>query len=209
MMGMVNTKLSKKIKKGRTWFQKQKIKKSGKNNFHNYTYYELRDISPYHDEMCNQLNIDADLNMKHEGGWASLDVVDLDQDDKQEIKQFWTRVPILSGGNPTQEMQQEGGIETYAKRYLFIQLWNINESDPIEASKIGINTTPEELVENASVPKERANEIAGLVGQNVSHNGGDARDKNALTEELNKLLKSKKITNDEFVTVKKMINDLK
>jgi len=31
MMGMVNTKLSKKIKKGRTWFQKQKIKISPNN----------------------------------------------------------------------------------------------------------------------------------------------------------------------------------
>lgn len=209
MIKMINIKLQKKIKRGRTWFQKQKIKKTGRNNFHNYSYYELRDISPYHDEMCNQLNIDADLNMKHEGGWASLDVVDLDQSDDQVVKQFWTRVPILSSGNPTQEMQQEGGIETYAKRYLLIQLWNINEADPIEASKIGISTTPEELVKTADVSKERANEIAHIVGDNVSKAGGNSTDKGDLTNELNHLLKSKKITNDEFVVVKKMINDLK
>ena len=203
----MNIKLQNKIKQGRTWFQNQEIKKSGKNKFHHFDYYELKDILPYHDSICNQLKIDANLNQSQaNNGIISYEVIDLEQDDEQEPLVFSIPVPLLSNGNPTQEMQTRGAVQKYALRYLLQQLWNINESDSIDNSKINL-TTPVEKIET-DVTDDRVNEIARQIGQKIYSNGGDNTDKNQLRVELDKMLTAKTITNDEYTLVKKMIDNM-
>lgn len=203
----MNIKLQRKIKQGRSWFQSQDIKKSGKNKFHHFDYYELKDILPYHDSICNQLKIDGNINQSQaNNGIILYEVVDLEQDDEQEPVVFSIPVPMLSNGNPTQEMQVRGGIQKYALRYLLQQLWNINESDSIDNSKINL-TTPVDKIET-DVTDDRANEIAKQIGKKIYDNGGDNSDKNQLRLELDKLLTGKKITNDEYIKVKQIIDGL-
>ena len=148
---MVNVKTLKKILKGREMFPKLKVKKSGYNKFHKFHYYELEDLIPADNFLCAELNIITKYNGEDES-CAKLEIIDLDQDPEQEIETFYTQCHVVNNGDATQGQQQKQSVQTYSRRSLYLQLWNISESNPIDASEIGLTTKIE-------VDKERVNEL--------------------------------------------------
>lgn len=204
----MNIKTLRKIAKGRHMFPKFGLKKRGRNNFQKFNYYKLEDLIPVDNAICKELNLIDVLNQSDEQN-VTLDVYDLEQDDEQEPVRFYIPSCIVNNGNITQGSQEHGNVQTYSWRYLLYQLWAVSDADEIDASKIGINTPLEELPKSTEVSPERANEIAKQVGQYVYDHKGNNSDKSELMNELNRRLREKEITNDEYNEVKKLINKYK
>lgn len=123
--------LLKKIMQARKKFKDKGIKKSGYNHFQNFAYYELKDIIPDAIEICIELNL-ATL-FTYEDDYYKLKVYDLDN---KEVTEF--RMPgkeYKNEGNINNQLQNLGKIQTYIRRYLYLQFLDITENDVVDASK--------------------------------------------------------------------------
>lgn len=113
-----------KLQKCRVEVQKKSIKKTGKNTFSNYDYLELGDFLPYINEVNEQNKLCTVFHFGKEE--ATLTIIN--SENEEEKIQFGTPVviPSLKGCN---EMQNVGGTQTYARRYLYFMAYEISEND--------------------------------------------------------------------------------
>lgn len=116
-----------KLQKARAELQKKKIKKSGENDYSNYEYFELRDFLIPINEICCDLGITPIFEYKAE--IAKLKIIDSDSPESFVEFESPIEVSSLKGCNP---MQNIGGTQTYARRYLYIMAFEIAEDDAIE-----------------------------------------------------------------------------
>lgn len=138
------------------------MNKSGKNKYSNYDYFQLKDFMPQAIELMNNNGIYAEYQMKlkrfdlpgkkttnyvaDEKGVqvatnvieeenfeykevATLDVYNLDDEEDTIHLERETANLSLSGAQPIQNV---GGRSTYMKRYLYMDLFEINENDKVE-----------------------------------------------------------------------------
>ena len=128
----MNIKTLKKIMKGRQKFEKMEIKKSGYNKYHNFHYYELKDILPIHHKLMEELKL-GDIP-SYEDNMSTLYIYDLEQDDNQQPIKFTRPITTPTNTNLTQANQEHGKTQTYSRRYLLLQLWDIEEYDGIDCT---------------------------------------------------------------------------
>lgn len=163
-----------KLNEARKQFLASGVKKSGINRYAEYKYFTLDDIIPVKQRIFEELGI-IDL-ISFEPEIATLLLINVDnpdetiaftspmEDDESLIK------------NPIQKL---GAVETYIRRYLYMQMLDIVESDAVEAvadkpdpetgKVVGINTAKKS---NKPVSaEERAEAKETLIDQ-----GGDATD---------------------------------
>lgn len=111
--------------------QKSKLKMTGKNTYSNYEYYELGDFLP----VLNQLMKDNHLAaiFKYTNEEATLTIIDTDKIEDQLT--FVTPVELtqLKGCNG---MQNIGGTQTFARRYLYIMAFEISEPDTLNNGEV-------------------------------------------------------------------------
>lgn len=198
----MNIKTLIKIRKGREAFPKFKVKKNGRNTYQKFSYYKLEDLIPVDNAICKELNLFTHLNQEREDN-ICLEVYDLDQDDEQEPVVFHIPASVVNNGNITQGSQEHGNVQTYSWRYLLYQLWNVSESDEIDASEIGLNSDTSDDAEEVS--PERMDDLIREIGDDLYKRGLDNTDKNVLEKEFNKRLRNKSITNQEFTALKKLL----
>lgn len=113
-----------KLNEARLRFQNAGIKKSGNNKY--FTYYELADILPFINQIANELKFCCVVNFTAD--MATLDFVDLEGDGKITFTSPMAEVK-LSGGQPCQNL---GASQTYLKRYLYMNCFEIVESDILD-----------------------------------------------------------------------------
>lgn len=120
-----------KIMQARKMFKDKGIKKSGFNHFQNFSYYELKDIIPEAIEICIELNIATQFT--YEDHNYKLKVYDLDN---REVTEFcMPGKDYKNEGNINNQLQNLGKIQTYIRRYLYMQFLDITENDVVDASK--------------------------------------------------------------------------
>lgn len=118
---------------------KMDVKKSGKNMYAKFTYFELADIVPVVALLAKKYNVTPLVTFTEDMATMTLydnDVMHIVNVGSDEM----TRIEITSpmahmtemgqGGNP---MQAIGGMQTYQRRYLYFNLLNIVESDEFDA----------------------------------------------------------------------------
>lgn len=117
-----------KLQQCRVELQKKGLKKSGKNNYAGFTYFELADFLPAVNEMFANKNLFSNFSMLDT--IATLKITDLD--DKTEVV-FTSPVAELElkGCNKIQEL---GGTHTYLKRYLYVNALEIVEADLFDST---------------------------------------------------------------------------
>lgn len=120
-----------KILKAREKFLQEKIKKSGKNKFQNFEYFELGDIVPPIIKICSELKLLPIFNLTRNE--ATLKVVDVEN--PEETITFTSLIPELGTENVNMAIQNIGKIQTYQRRYLYMQFLDIVEQDTVDASK--------------------------------------------------------------------------
>lgn len=116
-----------KLQAARVELQKKNIKKSGKNNYSNFTYFELKDFIPPVNEIF--LNIGLSSNFSIQDGIATLCITNTD--DLEEFVLFTSPIAEapLKGCTPIQSV---GAVHTYMKRYLYLNALEITEDDILD-----------------------------------------------------------------------------
>lgn len=160
----------------------KEMTKSGVNDFNHYDYFQLKDFMPQAIELMNKHDVYTEFNMYNkkfelpgkevtscgynengeisneittkEENWeyrevATLDVYNLDDENDTIHLERSTADVNLSGAQPVQNL---GGKSTYMKRYLYMDLFEINENDQIER-ETGKPEKVETKTTTASKPK--------------------------------------------------------
>lgn len=117
-----------KIQNVRVELQKRNLSKSGKNKFSDYNYFELSDFMPAINELCLKYHIFTfeDIN----SNIARITAVDCDNPEVTFTLTMDTAEVDMKGMNKVQGI---GSQNTYFRRYLNMSLFEISESDIIDA----------------------------------------------------------------------------
>lgn len=142
-----------KLNEARLRFQNAGIQKSGCNKFAGYTYYELSDILPEINKLANELKFCCVVNFTPD--LATLDFCDLEGDGRITFKSPMSSASLKG----CHEVQNLGAVETYIKRYLYQNCFEIVENDVLDetmnpAEKTGGNNEIDNLIAQV---KERMN----------------------------------------------------
>ena len=115
-----------KLNEARLRFQNAGVQKSGNNKFAGYTYYELSDILPFINQIANELKFTCVVNFTPE--LATLDFCDLEDNGKITFTSPMSTASLKG----CHEVQNLGAVETYIKRYLYQNCFEIVESDVLD-----------------------------------------------------------------------------
>lgn len=118
-----------KLAKIRVDLQNMNIKKSGKNTFAHYSYFELFDFLPLINKLSLQYNVVNIITFSDQE--AKLSVINID--DPNDFIDFKIKTSYISmkGSN---ELQNLGASYTYLRRYLYFIAYEICETDAIDSS---------------------------------------------------------------------------
>lgn len=111
------------------------LKKSGLNKFANFSYYELSDFLPQIIKLCNKYNLFTQINFNKEDG--TLTIIDAEEPNSKVEYVTPTEELELKGCNKIQAL---GGTQTYLRRYLYMNAFDITENDLFD-NIAGKNTT--------------------------------------------------------------------
>lgn len=111
------------------------LKKSGLNKFANFSYYELSDFLPHIIKLCNKYNLFTQINFNETNG--TLTIIDAEEPNSRVEYITPTEELELKGCNKIQAL---GGTQTYLRRYLYMNAFDITENDLFD-SITGKNTS--------------------------------------------------------------------
>lgn len=160
-----------KLNKARVMFQEANIKKSGQNKYAGYTYFELNDILPICNKICNEIKAICVLNFTETV--ATLQFIDCEKTD--DVITFTSPMSeaTLKGCHKVQNL---GAVETYIKRYLYQNCFEIAENDALDSQPINNNqnvnnannTSNSGTQKKESLPKwtkEQSDSMSGLMAK--------------------------------------------
>jgi hypothetical protein len=135
-----------KLQKARLTLVQSSLKKSGKNAFAKYEYFELGDFIPRIHEIFNEIGLCGVFTFTD--GQAFLTIHDTDKDGASIV--FATPM-VMAENSKGQAIQNLGSTHTYLRRYLWLMAMEIVEHDTVDAV-----TDPQEQARlNASKPKPK------------------------------------------------------
>lgn len=108
-------------------FHTLELKKSGKNKFANYDYFELKDFIPHAITLLHKYGTVTVFNLDTET--ATLTLFNTEKTDEKIV--FGTPVADASGKGQL-PIQSLGSQHTYLRRYLYLNLLDIVESDGVD-----------------------------------------------------------------------------
>lgn len=140
--------LYEKIASARIQFQQMNVKKTGKNTYAGYSYFTLDEILPAVNVIANALRFVTIFDTTADN--ASLTIVDIDKPEDRVVfncayvRTTTKKVDSKSGTEITDSqgaslkgchpVQNEGATITYLKRYLYLNAFEISESDALDAT---------------------------------------------------------------------------
>ena len=167
-----------KLNEARIRFQNAGVKKSGKNSYAGYTYYELADILPAINKIAQELKFTCVVNFTKE--LATLDFMDCEKNEKITFTS-----PMASASlKGCHEVQNTGASETYLKRYLYQNCFEIVEADALDMT---MN------------PNQSEDKVSGLI-KKVQDNMNTFSDEQIAFAE--KAIKERNVKNLEFIVSK-------
>lgn len=113
-----------KLATARVEFQNRKPRMSGKNSFAGYSYFELSDILPVINQIGSDMGFVCVVSFLADS--AMLEFCDTEKPDDRIVFKSPMSTASLKGCH---EVQNLGAVETYIKRYLYQNAFEIVESD--------------------------------------------------------------------------------
>lgn len=171
-----------KMQEAKVKLQKKDLKKTGENKFSKYKYYELGDFMPAINEICLELKLFTYVNFEKEN--AVLTVINIEKTD--EILEYTSEMvkTTLKGCN---EIQTLGGVQTYQRRYLYMNAFEISENDYYIDGQENVNDEQDDPEDNPfgknKTPLEEIDEMK-KIDKMKKDLLEDAIRKNHLTDEL-------------------------
>jgi hypothetical protein len=121
----------KKLQQARIKLQGTKLSKSGKNKFAGYEYFELGDFLPAIQTICNDMGLCGAVSFTEH--MAYLQITDVD--DGTSI--MFTSPMSSAALKGCHDVQNLGAVQTYLRRYLWTNAFEIVEHDALDATMGG------------------------------------------------------------------------
>ena len=118
-----------KLQKARAEIAHKPLKKSGKNKFAGYEYFELGDFIPTTHDIFDKLGLCGVFNISFET--ATLCIHDTETG---EVVQF-SSPTVLAENAKGQAIQSMGSTHTYYRRYLWLMALELTEHDTVDAAE--------------------------------------------------------------------------
>lgn len=166
-----------KLQDARVILQNTNLKKSGKNKFSGFTYFELADFLPAINQIFKDLKLFSNFSLHND--CAELIIINTENTEEQIVFSTPTEDLELKGCTKIQAL---GGIHTYLKRYLYL-----NALEIIEADMLDVNVGSDKLNTEKTSIKQSNKEF-------INDNDLDIINEMSTIKDLNKLIKFK----DEF-----------
>jgi len=151
-----------KLAMARLDFIKANVKKTGKNRHMSYMYFTLDDIVPPATEILSKYGLVALINVGQFDDFDTASAVVTDGVDKIEFNvPFVMPKPILNkdGNAVNNPIQDLGSSLTYTRRYLWMNVLDITEHDPIDGDTF---EEPTEVAKPKEEPKKESKKKAPL-----------------------------------------------
>ena len=118
-----------KLTAARLFFMNAGAKKSGRNAFAKYDYFELADILPVANRAAKEIGFACIVRFGKEE--ATLEFVDTEKPEDRIVFASPMSTADLKGCHPVQSL---GAVETYTRRYLYLACFEITECDALDAT---------------------------------------------------------------------------
>lgn len=152
----------------RVELQNSNLKMSGKNTHAGFTYFELADFLPKLNELMLKYSVNDQLTIGKE--YAELTLLKGDEKQTYTIPFFMFDVPLTKTGLPMmQQIQYLGALNTYCKRYLYLNAFGITDGEVIDALNQSEIIPPKQEIKEF-ISKEQAtglNKYAIEQGQDI------------------------------------------
>lgn len=133
----------------RVKLQKADLKKSGKNKFAGFEYFELADFLPTLNELMEKEGINDLFTI--EDNKAILTLIKGEEKQSYMIPFIMFETPLnTKGAKSMQDIQYLGALNTYYKRYLYLNAFGITDGDVIDALDVEGNGTKKAPVQTSA-----------------------------------------------------------
>lgn len=154
------------LQKCRVELQKKNLKKSGHNKFAGYTYYELADVLPTINQLMLENNLCSFVNFSNE--IATLTIVSIE--DNSTIT--FTSPMSSASLKGCHDVQNLGAVQTYIRRYLYTNAFEIVESDALDSTQ-GRDEEPKKLSDKQinrllAIAKKKGFDIAAVKKKSIA-----------------------------------------
>lgn len=116
-----------KLQKARVELQECEIKKSGKNTYSNYEYFELADILPHINILMDKHKLCS--NICYMSDSATLTITNTENPEEQILFTSPMAEASLKGCHAIQNL---GAVQSYLRRYLYLTAFEIVEADALD-----------------------------------------------------------------------------
>ena len=141
----------KKLQQARMLLQGTKLTKSGKNKFAGYEYFELSDFLPAIQKICYEIGLCGVVSFNHEMAYLQIN----DVGDGTSI--MFTSPMSSAALKGCHDVQNLGAVQSYLRRYLWVNAFEIVEHDALDATTGAVEVKPvvkvEPKVETKPSPK--------------------------------------------------------
>lgn len=118
----------KKLQEARILLQNTKLNKSGKNKFAGYEYFELGDFLPQIQKICKDIGLCGVVSFDNSMAYLQIN----DTDDGTSI--MFTSPMSSAALKGCHDVQNLGAVQTYLRRYLWTNAFEIVEHDALDAT---------------------------------------------------------------------------
>jgi hypothetical protein len=137
-----------KLAEARLKIAEKGMKKNGENSFAGYTYFELSDILPAVNAVNKELNLLSVFSFADKV--ATLCVINGEK--PEEVITFEVAYsPDGASLKGCHKVQNDGAVQTYVKRYLYQNAYEIAEGDALDSTM-----NPNEMTKNVSKQKKKS-----------------------------------------------------
>ena len=136
-----------KLALARAFIKSHPIKKDGRNTYSNYDYFTPEIVSKLVNDACVEANIICTFSLKQDvlGYYGEITTTCLETGE-QLVTETRTAKPLITATNETQQM---GGMNTYAKRYSYMSLFDIEDNTIDFDAQDQTKNKPKEAFNNA------------------------------------------------------------
>lgn len=144
----INMNVYEKLAEARLKIAEKGMKKNGKNSFAGYTYFELSDILPAVNAVNKELNLLSVFSFADKV--ATLCVINGEKPEEVITFEF-AYSPDGASLKGCHKVQNDGAVQTYVKRYLYQNAYEIAEGDALDSTM-----NPNDVTKNVSkqMPKK-------------------------------------------------------
>lgn len=154
----------KKLQQARMLLQNTKLTKSGKNKFAGYEYFELGDFLPAIQKICNDVGLCGVVSFNEQMAYLQIN----DVEDGTSV--MFTSPMSSASLKGCHDVQNLGAVQTYLRRYLWTNAFEIVEHDALDATTGSVEPAKKPSVTPVTpspkpAPKVEPKPIAGQAGE--------------------------------------------